>query len=60
MSLFDKESDMFQGDLYLKKHLTTFVKEMGYTMVVITQDETSKRCLKQLSKTLMLMDTHTK
>lgn len=53
-----KVSDISQEEIYLKKRITTFFKELSYG--VFSQDEASKIHLKLLIKTRMLMDAHTK
>lgn len=55
-----KESDMSQDELYLKKHMTTFIKELSHVGDVIPQNEILKKRLKRLVETRLLMDAHTK
>lgn len=55
-----KESDLYQYELYLKKKMPTFIKELGYIRGVITNDKNSKKHLKWLIETNLLMDVRTK
>lgn len=55
-----KESDLYQYELYLKKNMPTFIKELGYIGGVITNDKNSKKHLKWLIETNLLMDVRTK
>lgn len=51
---------MSQEELYLKKRVITFVKELCHVRGVTPQDETSRKCLKRLIKIRLLMDARTK
>lgn len=55
-----KESYPSHYELYLKKWMTTFIKELSYVESVIPQDDTSKKFLKRLVETRLEMDARTK
>lgn len=46
------------GRLVLKKRMVSFVKDLGYPEGVVPQDEASKKCLKLLIDTRLLMNAH--
>lgn len=51
---------MSQKEIYLKKRLITFFKELGYVRGVIPLDEASEKRLKWFIKTCLLIDANTK
>lgn len=55
-----KESGMSQKEIYLKKRLITFFKELGYIGGVIPLDEASEKRLKWFIETCLLIDANTK
>lgn len=50
---------MFQEELYLKKQLVTFIKELIYVVGITPLDEISKKISKLFVKTRLLMKTRT-
>lgn len=55
-----KENDLSPKELYLKKRLTTFIKELGYVRGVVPRDEISNKRLKRLIQTRLLMNADSK
>lgn len=55
-----KGQDLSHKELYSKKRLTNFVKDMGYLGGVTPQDEPNWEFFKCLINTRMLMDIRTK
>lgn len=54
-----KEEDLSQNELYLKKQLVAFSKELGYVKGIVPQDESSRRLSKRLTETRLLIDANT-
>lgn len=50
---------MSYEELYLNKRLITFFKELGYVRGIVPQEETSRKHLKWLIETCMLVDANT-
>lgn len=54
-----KRDSLSREELYLKKCLMSFIKDLSYPGGVIPWDEASRKCLKRLIDTRLLMDTDT-
>lgn len=51
---------MFQEEPYLEKKVSHFFKDLGYFRGIVPRDKASKKLLKQLIETRLLMDENTK
>lgn len=51
-----KGDDISREELYLKKRMVSFVKDLGYPRGVTPQDEASHKHLKRLTDTRQRMD----
>lgn len=57
-SYVNKEDDISQEEVYLKRQSVSFYKELGYVGGVIPSDGVSRKRLKWFAETLLLLDAN--